>query len=50
MFKHGTDLLGAEAPTKIVCGSAKERSGILSLLKARGIDKLGGRSVEEVVQ
>jgi hypothetical protein len=49
MFKHGIDLLGAEAPTKIVCGSAKERSSILSLLKARGIDKLGGRSVEEVV-
>ncbi len=50
MFRHGIDLLGGEAPTKIVCGSAGERTKMLATFKARGIDKLGGRSVEEMVQ
>jgi hypothetical protein len=50
MFRHGIDLLGAEAPTKIVCGSATERTKVLTMFKARGIEKLGGRKVEEVVQ
>ena len=49
MFRHGIDLLGAEAPTKIVCGSATERGKVLAMFKARGIDMLGGRKVEEVV-
>jgi hypothetical protein len=50
MFRHGIDLLGAEAPTRIRCASAEERSSILQMLKARGIHKLGSKSVEEVVQ
>ena len=50
MFRHGIDLLGAEAPTRIKCASAQERSSILQMLKARGIHKLGSRTVEEVVQ
>ena len=50
MFRHGIDLLGAEAPTRIKCGSATERANILKMLKARGIHKLGSRTVEEVVQ
>jgi hypothetical protein len=50
MFRHGIDLLGAEAPTRIRCASAQERSSILQMLKARGIHKLGSRTVEEVVQ
>jgi hypothetical protein len=50
MFRHGIDLLGAEAPTRIKCASAQERLSILQLLKARGIHKLGSKTVEEVVQ
>jgi hypothetical protein len=50
MFRHGIDLLGAEAPTRIKCASAQERSSILKMLKARGIHKLGSRTVEEVLQ
>jgi hypothetical protein len=50
MFRHGIDLLGAEAPTKIVCGSVTERTKVLTMFKARGVEKLGGKKVEEVVQ
>ena len=50
MFRHGIDLLGAEAPTRIKCTSAKERSSILTMLKARGIHKLGSKPIQEVVQ
>ena len=49
MFRHGIDLLGAEAPTRIKCASAQERSHVLQMLKSRGIHKLGSRPVEEVV-
>jgi hypothetical protein len=50
MFRHGIDLLGAEAPTRIKCSSATERSNILKMLKSRGIHTLGSRTVEEVLQ
>jgi hypothetical protein len=50
MFRHGIYLLGAEAPTRIKCASAQERSSVLQMLKARGIHKLGSRTVEEVLQ
>jgi hypothetical protein len=33
-----------------MCESATERNKVLAMFKARGIDKLGGRKVEEVVQ
>jgi hypothetical protein len=49
MFRHGIDLLGAEAPTRIKCASAQERSNVLQMLESRGIHKLGSRPVEEVV-
>ncbi|MFE3559849.1 hypothetical protein ACFXKW_34080 [Streptomyces sp. NPDC059193] len=49
MFRNGIDLLGAEAPSRIVCGSAGERNSILSSLSARGITELGGKPVEDVL-
>ncbi|HEV2811308.1 MAG TPA: hypothetical protein VGV93_13040, partial [Acidimicrobiales bacterium] len=50
MFKNGIDLLGAEAPSRISCGSAAVRSQVLSLLATRGITHLRGKPVSEVVQ
>ncbi len=50
MFKHGIDLLGAEAPSLIRCGSAAERKGVLEVLAARGITHLGSKPVSEVVK
>jgi hypothetical protein len=50
MFKNGIDLLGAEAPSRINCGSAAVRSQVLSLLASRGITHLRGKPVSEVVQ
>ena len=50
MFRHGVDLLGAEAPTLIRCKSAAERTSVLKLLGQRGITTLGGKPIEEVVQ
>jgi hypothetical protein len=49
MLRHGIDLLGGEAPSHIICSSKTERSSVLALLKKRGIAKLAGRPVEEVV-
>ncbi|MDX3206267.1 hypothetical protein [Streptomyces scabiei] len=49
MFRNGIDLLGAEAPSRIVCHTAAERSSILASLTARGITQLGGKPVEDVL-
>lgn len=49
MFKNGIDLLGAEAPSVIRCGSPAVRSQVLSLLATRGISHLGGKPVDKVV-
>ncbi|HET7486488.1 MAG TPA: hypothetical protein VFJ85_01070 [Acidimicrobiales bacterium] len=50
MFRHGIDLLGAEAPSLIRCASATERAAVLKLLAERNITELGGRPVDKVVQ
>ncbi|WP_159045397.1 hypothetical protein [Streptomyces sp. H036] len=49
MFRNGIDLLGAEAPSRIVCHTAAERSSILASFSARGITHLGGKPVEDVL-
>ena len=50
MFRDGIDLLGAEAPSRIMCSGKAERNGLLASFKARGITHLGGKTVEDVVQ
>ncbi|WP_046469461.1 hypothetical protein [Allosalinactinospora lopnorensis] len=50
MFRNGLDLLGAEAPSRILCGSAQEKQQVLSLLKKRGITHLAGKPVDQVVK
>ena len=50
MFRHGLDLLGADAPSLIRCASPTERASVLKLLAERNITELGGRPVEKVVQ
>lgn len=49
MFRNGIDLLGAEAPSRIVCHTAAERNSILASLTSRGITQLGGKPVEDVL-
>lgn len=49
MFRNGLDLLGAEAPSRIVCKSAGERKKILASFASRGITELGGKPVEDVL-
>lgn len=49
MLRNGIDLLGAEAPSRIIRGSPSARSEVLALLKARGVTHLGGKPVSEVV-
>lgn len=49
MFRDGIDLLGAEAPSRIVCSGATERASILKLLTDRGITHLRGRPIDQVV-
>lgn len=49
MVKHGLDLLGAHAPSRIICGSEEERKEVLSVLGKKGITHLGDKEVEEVV-
>lgn len=50
MFKHGLDLLGAQAPSRIICGSTKQKTKVLALLNERGITHLAGKPVDQVVQ
>ncbi|RLU82045.1 hypothetical protein CTZ27_31320 [Streptomyces griseocarneus] len=49
MFRNGIDLLGAEAPSRIVCHTSGERKKILASFEARGITELGGKPVEDVL-
>lgn len=48
MIAHGLDLLGADAPDKVVCPS-KYRPTLLADLAKAGITTIGGRPVENVV-
>jgi hypothetical protein len=50
MFRDGLDLLGADAPSRVLCGSAKVRDSVLAFLKDSGISKLGGRDIIDVVR
>jgi hypothetical protein len=50
MFRDGIDLLGAEAPSRIECTYAHERTELLEFFKKRGITHLRGKAVEDVVQ
>ncbi len=50
MFRHGVDLLGAEAPSLIKCKSEAERTSVLKLLEGKGITHLGGKAITEVVK
>ena len=49
MIRHGIDLLGAEAPSRIRCSSSAKRDETLAALAARGVTHLGGKPVHEVV-
>jgi hypothetical protein len=49
MLRNGTDLLGAEAPSRILCGTPGQRTQVLALFKARGITQLHGKPVTEIV-
>ena len=50
MIRNGVDLLGPEAPSLILCGSASQRAEILKVLVGKGITHLRGKPVEEVVK
>lgn len=50
MVRNGIGLLGAEAPSRIKCASAAERTTILALPGAQGITHLGGKPVTEAVK
>jgi hypothetical protein len=50
MFRDGIDLLGAEAPSRIMCKNMTERANLLELFKTRGVTHLGGKPVEDVAQ
>ncbi|MCK9871341.1 hypothetical protein MRI28_17140 [Nocardiopsis dassonvillei] len=48
MIRHGLDLLGAHAPSRILC-SANSRKVLLNIFSSKGITHLGGKPVEDVV-
>jgi hypothetical protein len=50
MLRNGIDLTGAEAPSRILCGSATEKKKLLDLFALRGITHLGDKHVNDVVQ
>lgn len=50
MIRNGIDLLGAEAPSLVLCGSTSQRVEILTVLADKGITHLRGKPVGEVVK
>ncbi|MEX2621552.1 MAG: hypothetical protein WD250_15150 [Egibacteraceae bacterium] len=50
MFRNGIDLLGEQAPSRILCGSKSMRTKVLDALTSRGISHLAGRPIQEVVK
>ena len=50
MLRDGIDLLGTEAPSRILCGTAAAKAEVLALFKAQGITHLGGKPVTSIVQ
>jgi hypothetical protein len=49
MFRDGIDLLGAEAPSRVLCGSADTRDKLLKFFADKKITHLGGKPVTDVV-
>ncbi|MEY9211525.1 hypothetical protein NI17_009980 [Thermobifida halotolerans] len=50
MFRHGLDLLGAQAPSRILCHDSAQRTEVLALLAKKGITHLNGQPVDQIVQ
>jgi hypothetical protein len=50
VFRNGLDLVGAEAPTRIICRTYQERREILDVLARLGVTELAGRPVDTVVK
>lgn len=49
MFREGIDLLGSEAPSRIICSNTKQRDQIRAMLTAKGIHTLAGKPLSQVV-
>ncbi|MFV2198860.1 hypothetical protein [Nocardiopsis sp. LOL_012] len=49
MVKHGLDLLGEHAPSRIICQDAAERANVLSVLHKKGVTQMGGKNIDDVV-
>jgi hypothetical protein len=49
MFRDGLDLFGADALSRVICGTAKARDSVLAFLKDYGIAKLGNGDIIDVV-
>ncbi len=49
MFRDGIDLLGAEAPSRVLCGSAANRDKLLKFFADKKITHLAGKPVADVV-
>lgn len=50
MVRHGLDLLGTEAPSRVRCANPAQRQEVLDILAAKHITHLAGRPVSEVIQ
>ncbi|MGH8880847.1 MAG: hypothetical protein ACRD0P_26425, partial [Stackebrandtia sp.] len=48
MFRNGIDLLGDEAPSRVICNK-ETRTQLLNLFKKQGITHLAGKPVNDVV-
>ncbi|MGD7708256.1 hypothetical protein [Microlunatus sp. Y2014] len=50
IIAHGLDLFGADAPSRIMCGTAAARDEMITNLQAAGITEIGGRPLSKVVR
>ncbi|RKE03013.1 hypothetical protein [Streptomyces sp. TLI_171] len=49
MFRDGIDLFGAEAPSRVLCGSADNRDKLLKFFADKKITHLAGKPVADIV-
>ena len=49
IIANGLDLLGADAPSRVKCGSQKKRDQVTTALTKAGVTTIGGRPLHEVI-
>jgi hypothetical protein len=50
MFRDGLDLLGVDAPSRILCATEYQRDDLMEYLHEQGITKIGDKPISKVIK